>query len=464
MTSKLAYGVPNKHVLKSYGPDTDLLKFYCTANSTTYGARWPKFEPRQGHHVGSGYVSNVRPVIQYKPRLDEVDNPAMGRIVADNYHTITERSFRPYHGPSGNEALPNSVYHAGSGFVRTKPVHNPTCREASFNCLRSKLQSVPAIDILPRHKPHLHKIQPKDPVELENGGYGPECMSTETSEKYRGQPADQLNLYHMSVGPIEHTGFTHNQSIDPIELRPNYAYRGDMPGYLTPRPTGISITDTDYRPSQYATGKECFPNIANRSGHDTGFTVGSKAKSEVAPNSVAISKAYDKAADLPQTRLDQTAKKDPMEYLNMTHPDNRTCVYQNQYLGKQRPDPTDADRLGTTTIGPKEGTGFTANNLRHVWSADNPARFITDYQMRFLDRTPEGSDREGHVWGGVMTPRDDGFIRSTAIHKFGPETSSTATLRRLEPYVARSIKVRDTFYDDHTYDSKLHSVNTPLMG
>jgi len=78
--SKLAYGVPDKHILKSYGADTDLLKFYCTQNSTTYGARWPKFEPRTGHATGSGYTSNVRPVITYSARLDEVDNPAMGFV------------------------------------------------------------------------------------------------------------------------------------------------------------------------------------------------------------------------------------------------------------------------------------------------------------------------------------------------------------------------------------------------
>lgn len=88
MSSKLAYGVPCKHVLKSYGPDTDILKFYSTTNSTTYGARWPKFEPRPGRHTGSGYVSNVRPVIQYKPRLDEVDNPAMGSVFCTNYSEI----------------------------------------------------------------------------------------------------------------------------------------------------------------------------------------------------------------------------------------------------------------------------------------------------------------------------------------------------------------------------------------
>lgn len=38
-------------------------------------------------------------------------------------------------------------------------------------CIGARIISAPPVDILPRHKPYLHKIQPKDPVELENGGY-----------------------------------------------------------------------------------------------------------------------------------------------------------------------------------------------------------------------------------------------------------------------------------------------------
>ena len=34
----------------------------------------------------------------------------------------------------------------------------------------SRVASAPA-DIMPRGTPHLHKIRPKDPVELENHGY-----------------------------------------------------------------------------------------------------------------------------------------------------------------------------------------------------------------------------------------------------------------------------------------------------
>ena len=57
------------------------------------------------------------------------------------------------------------------------------CKIALINCLRrfmqvrkvaidTRIASAP-IDVRPRHKPYLHKLRAKDPVELENKGYGP---------------------------------------------------------------------------------------------------------------------------------------------------------------------------------------------------------------------------------------------------------------------------------------------------
>jgi len=60
---------------------------------------------------------------------------------------------------------------------------------------------------------------------------------------------------------------------------------------------------------------------------------------------------------------------------------NDCSVTQDTFLGQQRLEPTAADRLHSTTVGPKENTGFMQNS-RHMWTADCPARFITDYQIR----------------------------------------------------------------------------------
>ncbi len=80
---KLSYGVPNKHVLKSHGGDTDVMKFYCTQYGTTYGQKHAKFQPRPGRHTGTGYLANFRPGVYYSARLDAVDNPTMGYVNAE---------------------------------------------------------------------------------------------------------------------------------------------------------------------------------------------------------------------------------------------------------------------------------------------------------------------------------------------------------------------------------------------
>lgn len=447
----LDYGVANKHILKSYGGDSDVMKFYCTTNNTTYGRKWAKFEPRSGRHTGTGYVSNHRPGVYYSARIDEVDNPAMGRIVADNYHTITERSFRPLTVLNGTEAFPNAGKQAGSGFVRERPLHIPTFSDVKDVCLAAKLKSAPA-DILPRHRAYLQKIQPKNPIELENLGYGPGCNTTETSVRFRGEQPDRSDLNRKSIGFKEDSGFTHNHNVEPVQFHPDYAFQGDAPGYLTDRPTGLTITKTHFLPMSLPNGAEALPRIAIRSDRESGYNNCTKPKQEFAHK--VLGDAYDKAENQPAAKLERTKKQDPMEYLNMIHPNNYSSVMKNTLLGKQYPDSTVADRLGTTSVGWKEETGFTENNDKYTWHRDNPARFITDYSARFLDRTPKGTDREGHTWGGTLPPPEDGFTKNTRYHGTTAKFDSTAVLRSLDPYVSRSIKARDTYCDEHLYDYK----------
>jgi protein phosphatase 1 regulatory subunit 32 len=54
-----------------------------------------------------------------------------------------------------------------------------------------------------------------------------------------------------------------------------------------------------------------------------------------------------------------------------------------------------------------------------------------------MDRTAEGLDRDGHMWGGVQPPKPDGYTKSTKTHDNGPEFNTTAQLRGMEPYQGR---------------------------
>ena len=116
-------------------------------------------------------------------------------------------------------------------------------------CIDTRVASAPA-DIMPRGKPHLHKITSKDPVELEHGGYGPGYMTTETTERFLGNQPDRSDVSRRSVGGKEGSGFTHAYNDEPITFHPDAAHSGAVPAWYTDRPTGFSIMKTHFRPSE----------------------------------------------------------------------------------------------------------------------------------------------------------------------------------------------------------------------
>jgi len=50
---------------------------------------------------------------------------------------------------------------------------------------------------------------------------------------------------------------------------------------------------------------------------------------------------------------------------------------------------------------------------------------------------PSGEARKGHTLGHVQIQLPDGFTKSTAVHRFGPDINTTVQLRELKPYQAR---------------------------
>lgn len=457
----LPTGTRTAHIGASYGPDTNMMKFYVTQNSTTYGKYFDKFKPRPGKHTGTGYLANFRPAVYYNNRLDQQDNPTLARICAQNYRSVTDLEFQPYRENTGTEALPYSTYQTSSGFVRQKPITNPTEGDVQNVFINTRAASAPA-NILPKAKPLLHTLKRKDPVELENAGYGPSAMRSETKTRFLGAQPDRNNCsyYHVDtsgkdVGPKEDTGFTHAYNDEPITFIPGNPHKNDRPGWNTNRPTGISMMKTSFLPSQYPRGNEPFHTVTYGSERGSGFV-----REKPRPMYVhrVMGDAYEKAGDIPDLRLQRTQKADPTEYFNMQHPNNYSTITMDTFKGQQQPSLSEPDRLGRTYVGNKQLSGYSENNDRFVAVDDNPSRFITHYMTRFRDRTEMGLDREGHCRGGVQDQKPDGFTKSTTVHSLGTEYDSTETIRRLQPYVARSIKARDVFFDDHTHDAKLHTV------
>ena len=74
-------------------------------------------------------MANVRPQIYYQPSLDEYDNPDMGKMLSDNYNTMTHIQFRPYKLNDGTEELPVQVQDQRTAYTQTAYNHNPLPKE-----------------------------------------------------------------------------------------------------------------------------------------------------------------------------------------------------------------------------------------------------------------------------------------------------------------------------------------------
>lgn len=83
----LPKGTRTAHIQASHGADTNMMKFYVTQNSTTYGKHYENFKPRPGRHSGTGYLANFRPGVYYNNRLDQQDNPTLAYVPFDSFFT-----------------------------------------------------------------------------------------------------------------------------------------------------------------------------------------------------------------------------------------------------------------------------------------------------------------------------------------------------------------------------------------
>ncbi|XP_072448295.1 stabilizer of axonemal microtubules 4 isoform X2 [Chiloscyllium punctatum] len=433
----------------SFGADANPLKFYSTTYSTTYGRE--RFEPRKCEEFGSGYVTNQRPVLCYSSSLDRLDNPILGQLLRDNYNSITKKDFVKYDRPNGKEDFPHKLHSIGSGFMRKKPLNFPylkDMKEAHIDTRDHGPSSITGIE--PKHIPLLHQIQPRDPVMQENGGYGPNYMSTEYSTKYKLKPLDlPVFSQHKTVGKKENSGFTEGSPLKPITYNHPLAYQGDLPGYCTDRPTGISITKLDYLPSGTLHGDEFLPAVANKADRSTGFThrVGLSLDTAL-PTGLQ---------NLPTAKVEKLKKEDPVEYLNRSHLDEPSSINSLTYTYPEHR-PLKTELLGNVSVGAQELTGFSSNEKVYIHpakTATDADRFLTNYKLWHNDKTPKGQDREGWTRGGIQKQFPHSYATSSKIHQHGPDYNVTETLRRIQPYVVRTLKSVDEFYDDHTYDHKL---------
>lgn len=331
---KLRTGPGTCHIKKSQGPSLHVLHFYNTRYSSEFGPNSADFQPRKGRHTGTGYSSNFRPQLYYSRSQDNLDNPAIGFLLSNNYETITKQHYRGNAHPA--IGIPNNVTGAtGSGFVRERPLTIPCALEASgvfYDSRRYGGQSLCGIP--PRHKPILHKIARTDPSEEENHLRGPRYMTSEMKAKFLGDKTAPLNIHHKDVGALENSGFTDNQQIEPINFKEkrSYGWNDYGQGILPPN---SSVTGTSYSLWKDDDGRKSLPQIQEKASKETGFI---KQQPRQLYTSRKPSDAYLSLLNVPALLRERMRKNDPSEYLNMEHPNNKTSVTTSIYQGKQRTD------------------------------------------------------------------------------------------------------------------------------
>ncbi|XP_062974798.1 stabilizer of axonemal microtubules 4 [Elgaria multicarinata webbii] len=419
---RLPLGIVSPYVKTSSGGSMDPMKFYCTSYGTAYGQEG--FRPRNGFHSGAGYKSNYRPVVQYQPSLDKLDNPAVGKLLHDNYESTATKHFQPLQLPDGKYPLPWNVYQTGSGYDREKPLSFPTTKAVKKVHFDTADQGARAITGLePRHTPALLKSLGKGSVDVENARHGPHYMSTEYGSKFRFNiPGQPDFLQKKTIGAKEETGFTEGCLANPIVDK--LTSQGHSPG--------LSITKTDYLPSSPPHGDEFLPVLSKGSERGSGFSR--------------------------ETDLGTTAVPPPAEVPGpLSH---------SQFQGLQRQPQTQTSLLGREYVGNKEPTGFSINNLSYVtpaYDADLPNRFLTSYNSKFYENIPKGVDREGWTRGGIQPQQAGGFATNNHATDLGTDPNATETLRTVHPHIGRTITTVDPFYRDSPHDRSFTALHQTMV-
>ncbi|XP_066910668.1 stabilizer of axonemal microtubules 4-like [Clytia hemisphaerica] len=442
--SRQQIGKPNKHVNESYGAGNNIMKFYITEYSSRLGI--DDFTPQKGSCEGTGYKSNFRPGVYYTRKLDELDNPTMGKIVDKNYKSLTHKDYQPSRGHSGKEPLPLSTQTASTGFSKEHQTV-PTEREAYAMFPNLAMSSYK------EKTPLLHTLKNKDPIAAENARSGPAYSSTESHTQFTKKHS-HIETDDKITGPLENTGFTRAKNPEPVTHYPEANHKSVQPtlkSYLNP--IVPSIMKTSYQPHQHSDGRERLSGISKHANPDTGFT---RFIQPTGAHTAAKGKVYTTLGEVDNPfTVERTKKSDPAEYLNMTNPHPYPSLSKSIYNGQQTNEPALNEKLGNVSIGRKENTGHTDNN-KSFWSTPNDSeQYKTVYNDTFFDknRIPE-TERSRINDDCTRDLQGDGFTKSEKLHPALGSYDEGSQLRFLHPYVNRSIKARDPFYGETKYAHK----------
>jgi len=413
---KLPNGKSNPHVAASKGADNGIMDFYSTEYSSKHGIHG--FLPRIVKHSGTGYKSNFRPGVYYSRKLDDIDNPAMGRILKDNYLSSMHESFRPYEGPDGKDPFAKDISDRHTGFTSNHPR------------TRNDMGTV--------------KSAPPNLAGRKQNGFDNIYMSENHSQYQQKNPL--VDASGMAVGRFkEMSGFTHAKNIEPVTHHPDEYYGGESRMNLV-RPTGESVTKTSYLPSRLTRGDEKFRNIAGNADTDNGFTRFIRPTTDM----TAVKDPYTRVGDLNKNVRKKIMKHDPCEYLNLLHPYPYKSMKEVSLQGKQVNDDTlMSDKMNSLDIGEKEDTGYSSNNKGLTCFPSERMQHST-YEEEFYNKNKKVASNV--LREGMGTPTGNGYTKNEKVHTTGSNMQTVCN--NVHPYVSRSLKARDPFYGEKIYEHK----------
>uniref|UniRef100_A0A4W6DYN5 Stabilizer of axonemal microtubules 4 n=1 Tax=Lates calcarifer TaxID=8187 RepID=A0A4W6DYN5_LATCA len=213
-------------------PTKDTLTVCNTSYRASYGGRVhdpgrPSFTSYLGHPSETGFTSNQRPAVYYRPGLDHTDNPQFGLLLSDSFMSQTKRHYQPHIRSDCLGALPNLI---------NKP------RDSGFHQLRS---------------------HPK----TESGEEKTEYQRLFVA--HRLTPAVSQN--HVTIGPKRETGFSEGTDLLFNTFQEKNSSR------VEPRHTHSSVMKNDFLPPSFLQGTEAIPGLRSHSCRETGFTRGAIA-------------------------------------------------------------------------------------------------------------------------------------------------------------------------------------------
>ncbi|CAH8666794.1 unnamed protein product [Dicrocoelium dendriticum] len=400
----------------------DTYHHYSTSYQSAYGKHWELFKPKSIQLHGSGYTSNIRPVIQYNSELDDVDNPKIKDFLKCNYLSTTHKDFSPV---DRNQTI--------NIFSTEKYRHSdPQCHSAFKNIypglnIWNSEGPVPQVTQSKGLKADARSKTDDDELCKRSRLMSQKLPSTTQSTKSSGDMSIKWGLK-------EETGSTRNHPmIDTLTGRPISPHMPREFRLQTNRPTGRTQYSDDFQVHETVTEKEARLRTALlKDGKGNGVISWNVCPPE--HTHVDSESGLDRLKNLPEETLSKIMKTDPAEYQNLIHPSKWKSMYRGQYNGLPVAPPSKEARLGRTTTGRQESTGFTSNEAGHVdYDAGPPDRFVTDNMTRFYQPPPaqDKQDRSGHIHFNTLPSVPTTLAIGTGLSTFGPSNSMTEKAQTL---------------------------------